>query len=82
MVWLAIASRFGLDAILPAQVKEADNRILLTERNALMSRHGRWAADGVLDPLPVPIIGWAPAEAEHRYLARLHELEPAELVFR
>lgn len=73
-VWYAIAYRFGLDLELPAPVKEADNRILLTERNALMSRAEIWSLDGVVDPLPVPIRGVAPAEVERLYLDRLAEL--------
>jgi hypothetical protein len=73
-VWLAIATRFGLELALPDQVDEADNRILLTERNALMSRAERWHQDGRMEPLPVVITGWSPAEAERRYLDRLAEL--------
>lgn len=74
-VWTVIAMRFGLELELPAEVKEADNRIILTERRALMRNAEEWAADrdGTV-PLPVKVRGWAPAEAEMRYLARLSEL--------
>jgi len=81
LVALAIAQRFDLrtaDGLfthkLPAPVKEADNRILLTERAALMpnTTHA-WAVED-LEPLPVSISGWLPETAERAYLVRLHEL--------
>jgi hypothetical protein len=75
-VWLAISRHFGLPASidLPASVKDADNRILLTERDRLMPRHDTWEQDGTLEPLPVTITCWSPAQAERRYLNRLAEL--------
>lgn len=73
-VWVAIAWRFNLPYELPGPVKAADDRILLTERNALMPRAERWEQDGVVEPLPVDIQGWAPSEAERRYLDRLAAL--------
>ena len=77
-VWYAIAMRFGVDLELPADVKQADNRILLTERDALMSatRHP-WTVDN-LEPLPVVVTGWMPFDAERRYLRRLNELTDPE----
>lgn len=73
----AIVERFELSpATMPTTVKAADNRILLTERDALMTRHappGSWSVDG-LKPLPVRITGWDPAYAQMRYTERLHEL--------
>lgn len=74
-VWYVIALRFRIDLELPTAVKEADSRILLTERDALMPRHDEWGVDG-LEPLPVAITGWSPEEAERRYAARLTELRP------
>ena len=74
LVWMAIAERFGISVILPDEVKDADNRILLTERDALMSRAGRWWQDGEIDPLLVTVKGWMPEEAERRYLDRLAAL--------
>lgn len=73
-VWYAIAYRFGLDPVLPASVKEADNRILIDERTALMPRAERWGIDDEFQPLHVGIEGWGPATAEQTYLARLAEL--------
>lgn len=74
-VWYVIALRFRIDLELPTAVKEADSRILLTERDALMPRHDEWDVDG-MEPLPVAITGWSPEEAERRYAARLTELRP------
>lgn len=73
--WYAIANRFNLPSLaLPVEVKDADNAILLTERDALMPRAGRWSQDDDYDPLPVTVTGWAPEEAERRYLDRLAAL--------
>ena len=83
---VTVAERFGLTShevtpegfpiigTMPAEVHDADNRILLTERNALMSAtRERWAQDD-LAPLPVTIQGWSPQQAEIEYTLRLAEL--------
>lgn len=73
-VWLASCARFGVDPKLPDPVKEADHRILLTERDALMpNTRYSWEVDE-LEPLPVTITGMAPYDAEHMYLERLAQL--------
>ena len=74
-VMMAIAIRFALPFAgpgeMPPAVRDADNRILLTERNALMSAtHERWAQDD-LEPLPVKIHAWHPFAAEAQYARRL-----------
>jgi hypothetical protein len=56
-VWAAIAIRFGLALELPAEVKQADTRILLNERAALMSRAERWPIDDTHEPLDVDDLG-------------------------
>jgi len=72
-----ICDRFGLDQQCPPEVKAADNRILHDERDALMAAPPLpWSALENVPPLGVDIEGWAPAEAEQRYLARLRELWP------
>lgn len=73
-VWRAIAARFGISVVLPAQVIEADSRILLTERRVLMPRAERWSQDDDYSALPVEVSGWLPDVAERRYLSRLAEL--------
>lgn len=70
-----IAERFGISPDCPAEVKAADNRILLDERAALMNLKPRpWAAVEHLTPLGVPILGWSSAIAESRYRNRLDHL--------
>lgn len=78
----AIADRFQLWEIpgskgfytLPREVRDADTRILLDERNELMSAtRYRWGIDD-LRPLGVHVPGWTPAFAEQKYLTRLYEL--------
>jgi uncharacterized protein len=70
-----IAERFGLAGVtMPPEVKDADNRILLTERAALMSRtRHAWQQDD-LEPLPVVVREYSPREAADAYLARMIEL--------
>ncbi len=70
-----ICARFGIGADCPVAVKTADNQILRTERDALMTDPPRpWASTERVDPLNVHIQCWPPAEAERRFLARLGEL--------
>lgn len=77
-VAFAIAFRFDLPhpltPVLPPPVAEADNRILLDERAALLtpSEHA-WDIED-LEPLGVRIDGWDPLLAEYRYAQRLTEL--------
>ena len=74
-VWLVIAKFFGIDPEWPSDVKDADNRIILNERNALMSHaeRGAWNQDN-MDPLPLTIHAWDAWEAEDAWLNRLAEL--------
>lgn len=78
-VWNAICQKFRIAADLPESVKDADNRILLTERTALMPRAERWSQDDEYSPLPVAIQGWSPPVAERAYADRLSELLSARL---
>ena len=73
-VWRAIAGKFSVAEMLPPEVHAADDRIILTERDALMPRHEVWWQDGRIEPLPVQVEGWIPRVAERRYLDRLSEL--------
>jgi hypothetical protein len=70
-----IAERFGVEGeIMVDEVKAADNRILLDEREALFDgTPAAWAVDGLL-PLGVPIACWKPQSAEQAYLSRLEAL--------
>jgi hypothetical protein len=73
-VWAAIATRFDLPLELPAEVHQADNRILINEHRTLMANSERWEVDDADDPRPVAIIGWEPAIARRQYTSRLLEL--------
>lgn len=78
-VLLAILDRFSVPRediyeLMPAEVQQADSRILLSERDALMSNTSEpWEFED-LTPLDVTINGWAPYEAKEAYLYRLREL--------
>lgn len=73
-VWEAIATHFGISPVAPDEVHDADFRICLNEREALMQNTSRaWHIED-LEPLDIDVQGWWPAYAEHRYLARLKEL--------
>lgn len=71
-VWDAICWRFRVPFELPAEVHEADNRILTNEHRTLMKNSEDWESD--MEPLPVTIEGWQPGVAEARYIYRLNEL--------
>ncbi len=70
-----VRERFGLPdwPDWPAEVKEADNRIVRSEKEALLANPERWFVDD-LEYLPVRIQGWQPAQAEAMYLDRMWEL--------
>lgn len=72
-VWRAIAARYGLDAELPAEVHEADNRILADEVQQNM-KPMEWHA-GHDDPLGVELEFWTPAQAEHEFIAMFQFLD-------
>lgn len=75
-----VCDRFGLPRECPAEVKEADTRILVDERAALLPTFPRpWKSTENVPALGVPIAGWAPEHAEREYLNRLAELTGAPL---
>jgi hypothetical protein len=76
-VWLAIAEKFGIDSVIPEDVHDADNRMLLNETSLLMPGVGVWASLQGFELLPVTVVGWAPQRAKVEYLRRLSELTNA-----
>lgn len=77
-----IALRFGAEGTtIPPEVRAADNRILLDEREALLGAPAEpWHQDTQqVQPLGVIIRGTSPRYAESRYLDLLHELSPRGL---
>lgn len=70
----AVATRFRITNVMPAEVKAADNSILLDERAALLTPTDEvWGVDG-LEPLGVDVAGLPPEAAEYAYTERLTEL--------
>lgn len=75
-ILLLLAVKHDLPWPMPEVVHEADNRILLTERTALLNLNGhRWHESvEALQPLPVEVTGWHPHHAKDRFLQRYEEL--------
>jgi 5'-deoxynucleotidase YfbR-like HD superfamily hydrolase len=75
--WFAIAERFGLALHLPECVHDADNEMLLAEKDALLGTvPAEWTL-GIkphLKPAKVTVLGLAPAEASALFLGRFYEL--------
>ena len=73
---VAISERFSLPVLYSPEVKEADSRILLDERAAVLGASPRpWSAYlESLTPLGVTVTGWSPQRAKREYLWRLEEL--------
>lgn len=74
----AIRQKFGLGQF-PREVRDADNRILLDERAALMVMPPplSWGDLEDMEPLGVEVYGWSPAVAEHMWITRFHALRAA-----
>ena len=69
-----VMARFGLTGDMPDSVRDADARIVLDERAALMlPTPAPWKMDH-LEPLGVRVEGWEPEHAEQEYSRRLIEL--------
>lgn len=70
-----ICRRFDLPVDEPRQVREADTRIRLDERAALMALAPMpWPGVDGLEPLGVTVVGWSAEAAETAFLARFNEL--------
>lgn len=78
LIWFSIATHFNISPEMPAEVLEADTRMLLNERIVLMRPSPEpWSIEH-LSPVVLPDgyapCGWAPGLAEQHYHARLKEL--------
>jgi 5'-deoxynucleotidase YfbR-like HD superfamily hydrolase len=73
---LAVGAAFELELVdLPAEVKEADARMLVTERRDIFAKCPLWpprAEDA--KPYDFKIAVWEPRQAEETFLQRFHEL--------
>ena len=68
-VYKVIAEKFGLSDKLPDSVKEADLRLLATEkRDLLIGEPGEWTIIKTVNPYPERIEPWSPKEAETLFL--------------
>lgn len=69
-VWAAICTHFDLPEKLPASVKEADNRLLMTERRDLMGNPpAPWVPElEALEPYSAPILPASIVVAETMFL--------------
>ncbi len=64
-----ICEKYGLIKNMPLDVKEADYRLLLTERNCLMTKPPReWFLDGKVEPYDFPIKPWSPKKAYKEFM--------------
>jgi len=64
-----ICEKYGLQKEMPLDVKEADYRLLLTERNCLMSKSPReWFLDGQVKPYDFEIKPWSPKAAYKEFM--------------
>lgn len=80
-VWQVIARRFRISTDLPPSVKEADNRILLNEKAALLpASEFAWPGLDGLKPLDISIPAWSPQRAELEYAQRLSKLVSLEVM--
>jgi hypothetical protein len=71
---IAIANHFGFRYPLPPEVSDADNRILLDERDELMrAPPASWNVRG--EKLGCEIFGYPPAAAKRRFLERFEQLK-------
>lgn len=70
-----INNKYGLPGELPAQVKEHDTRIVVDEREQLMTPSQLpWSMLDGFAPLGVEVQGWNPIVAEEMYLHRFYQL--------
>lgn len=70
-----IAIKFGLEGPMPDQVKEHDTRIVVDEREQIMTPSRLpWSALEGYAPLGVIIEGWYPNKAVEMFLNRFHQL--------
>lgn len=76
-----VRKAFGLLEVEPVEVKEADIRLLYTEKRDLLSSGAAWALpktpcnlDVATTPLPETIVPWTSDEAKRRFLFRFYEL--------
>ena len=76
-IWKVMAGIWGLPEQLPKEVKVADARMLLTERNQLMpycDNTAHWPMDDFYKPYDIKITPWIPARAREEFNKRWEAL--------
>lgn len=69
-----ICTRFGLPLDCPPEVHDADLRIVVDEKAALLGPEPKpWNAIAGCEPLGVEVTGWLPEVAEQMFLASYYE---------
>lgn len=72
---MVIHRRYNLPESYDPRVKESDLAVLMTEARVLVRSGGlSWHYDGI-EPAPVRIEGYLPAEAKGRFLGKFYELQ-------
>lgn len=67
--------RLNFPSPLPKSVRQADKRMLYTERRDLLAPHPRpWAEEGKVEPYDFQIHAWTPASAKSLFLDRFYEI--------
>lgn len=80
-IMFTIAEKFELPWPFPVAIKNADTRMLLTEKRDLMNHvddrdaHMYYRNDG-LEPYPDKLRPWTPSTSEEMFLARFEECKP------
>jgi uncharacterized protein len=74
---MIVAEHFGLVGEEPASVKQADVRLLVSERRDLLRGDQTWRSTDGVEPVAGPIVPWCPRAAEQAFLRRYEELTRA-----
>lgn len=74
-LWTVIAERFNLDPVMHPLVKQADDAVLLAEKEQIMGRSAPWSIPG--RPANVTIRRMDPDEARFEFMAAFMELTDA-----
>ncbi len=77
----AIAEHFDLPQPFPPEIKEADNRMLATEKRDLMGAEPRPWRDDIPQPYNMEIIAWAHREARYQFLSVFNRLTVGRHVY-
>ncbi|WP_315730161.1 MULTISPECIES: hypothetical protein [unclassified Bradyrhizobium] len=77
----AVLERFGIDGLMPPEIKEADLRVLASEQRQIMPPGtDEWLAGKNIDPAPVCVRHLSPERAKAEWLDRFETLRRLRLV--